>query len=1107
MAGTYVRPHENVRLAVSKHVLELTRSVLRRLEQHSQGLDRFRIKKLIEFIESTEHLSIIMPQEVGVEGGFVDMDLFGRVIFEFKGDKREFKDGLNKIREKYLPYYPNALYVVITNNDYWEIYRVEKGSLGLVASGGRDRVDWVLEKIIEDVLEKEGYRIPPRPDAISSLFKDLVSYEDKLMKVFIKIHSNESIKPLYESFKTMIETLYSEADEEFIKRLFVKHTILQMIVLASLSRVLEKTMDPIEMCSGVRLDVEVALPYLNWWFIAYNKLRDKLDESDVKLIEELAGEVATRVNMIDWSIGYPEDVFREFYELFIDPETRRKIGEYYTPLWVVEFIIRRVKQLSGGLRGRIVLDPFCGSGTFLVMAFYEKIKEGASPDEALKEVIGYDANPLAVSIARAELVLAYTRVKKSIGVKREVPSPLVFHTDTLYTMFRQGVPFKSGGKKKSSILSYTETERSVGLERLWKIMENIVTTITLAIDDKVREEIRRRAGENLSALLQIEHALGNILRIALKRCEGTRGGVRECLKNNVKEGLEEDLFKHSVLDYTVVGRLFKEHVHRNIEEFSGNLAELLEMYGNGVWATSILSILAPAIIKHINADIIMTNPPWLQLTRFKTSYAENLRDKSREVLEKVLGARGVKGVNSIIQGSDLSSLALYGALTMSRSTVAFVMPREASFHAKTSQMSGILLTYSVIKSFENFIDYVEIIDLDYDAFQHGNVPALVFIKLEKDTSRAKEGVKTLNSKLLKADVKMAGEGRYSKSLRLSTGGISIDLEDYHKNYEEYVKPLIGYYLVDPASLKQALQVEKIVKMGDYIRGIFGGEAKKGKKRYAGLTITGMRSDETGNEYIVRFSEMKQDVHVPQHLLRKYRADFFKLIYIGCIHPFNVSCMYDILLSRMNEDNLKKLLSEVLTINENKLTASEVDKLKMLVDELVQPSSIKTLKPGNAYVIYRCSRTFSAVVFIPDAENYIAHSTVAYIDCGKMREKAYFYASALNYLAYKAIKTGRSFVRDQYARPVNALVDADLTWTSFEERDREALLRIVDLSKRLHTIAPQKFSRKEYNVEKEAFRDLENLEEFNELVKLFDNYVKKHVGEERLEKALSWFSKL
>jgi hypothetical protein len=40
-----------------------------------------------------------------------------------------------------------------------------------------------------------------------------------------------------------------------------------------------------------------------------------------------------------------EDVFRELYEILIDAETRRKIGEYYTPLWLVEYMTKKCLKI------------------------------------------------------------------------------------------------------------------------------------------------------------------------------------------------------------------------------------------------------------------------------------------------------------------------------------------------------------------------------------------------------------------------------------------------------------------------------------------------------------------------------------------------------------------------------------------------------------------------------------------------------------------------------------------------------------------------------------------------------------------------------------------
>ena len=54
------------------------------------------------------------------------------------------------------------------------------------------------------------------------------------------------------------------------------------------------------------------------------------------------------------------DLLGELYQSYFDPETRKALGEFYTPPEVVEFILD-----EGGYHGEgRLLDPATGSGTF-----------------------------------------------------------------------------------------------------------------------------------------------------------------------------------------------------------------------------------------------------------------------------------------------------------------------------------------------------------------------------------------------------------------------------------------------------------------------------------------------------------------------------------------------------------------------------------------------------------------------------------------------------------------------------------------------------------------------------------------------------------------------
>jgi SAM-dependent methyltransferase len=125
---------------------------------------------------------------------------------------------------------------------------------------------------------------------------------------------------------------------------------------------------------------------------------------------ELVVDMARRVACFDWSTA-DHDVLKALYQSVISPEVRHKLGEYYTPDWLADRIVRRVvtKPLS-----QRVLDPACGSGTFLFAAitlFFEAANAGnVSTVNALAElpshVSGIDLHPVAVALAQVTYLLA-----------------------------------------------------------------------------------------------------------------------------------------------------------------------------------------------------------------------------------------------------------------------------------------------------------------------------------------------------------------------------------------------------------------------------------------------------------------------------------------------------------------------------------------------------------------------------------------------------------------------------------------------------------------------------------------------------------------------------
>jgi type I restriction-modification system DNA methylase subunit len=96
------------------------------------------------------------------------------------------------------------------------------------------------------------------------------------------------------------------------------------------------------------------------------------------------------------------DILKKLYQYLVPKQIRHDLGEFYTPDWLAE---RCLNQLNyNGEPALRILDPACGSGTFLILAIkrakqYAK-KKDIEEAETLKNIQfniqGFDLNPLAV---------------------------------------------------------------------------------------------------------------------------------------------------------------------------------------------------------------------------------------------------------------------------------------------------------------------------------------------------------------------------------------------------------------------------------------------------------------------------------------------------------------------------------------------------------------------------------------------------------------------------------------------------------------------------------------------------------------------------------------
>ena len=109
------------------------------------------------------------------------------------------------------------------------------------------------------------------------------------------------------------------------------------------------------------------------------------------------------------------DLLKQLYQYLVPRHLRHDLGEYYTPDWLAQRVLNMVD--GGRYRGdprKRVLDPACGSGTFLVLAIkatrdyckQHNIADADALELILSNVVGIDLNPLAVIAARTNYLLA-----------------------------------------------------------------------------------------------------------------------------------------------------------------------------------------------------------------------------------------------------------------------------------------------------------------------------------------------------------------------------------------------------------------------------------------------------------------------------------------------------------------------------------------------------------------------------------------------------------------------------------------------------------------------------------------------------------------------------
>ena len=563
-----------------------------------------------------------------ITGGKEDA-LYGRVIIEYKAptlldSKAEFEKAKKQVREYITEHAPKGdygrYYGIILDGNKISFLRYRKGAWDeqedplpvngqtilqmLKAIRGLRRKPIDAKYLLSDF----GPKSPLSRVAVSTLYHTLVgkntSRTEMLFndwkRVFSQVcsYSPEKLAGLPEYYELKVKNV------DFEKLLFAIHTYYTILMklltseivtlftdslLGSYLKRLEEgyyrnhnqMLDELKRLEeggifasvGIRNFLEA--DYFAWYLDEWN---EKIAESVFQITQRLLDYEPATVEL------HPEmvrDLFKRLYQDLVPRDIRHRLGEYFTPDWLAEIVMNEAGY-TGNPEKRL-LDPSCGSGTFLVLAI-KRIREYAEENfidqralikNIMQNVCGIDLNPLAVLAAKANYIIALAdllRYRPSEGI--EIPIYLADSISVVSSTTKSGQP---------------EFELRTNEGRFW---------ITKEVIDK-------------NCLYPVLTVIADGLKVKWSR-----------------EQFEKSLSKNSPLSSESV---------KSFVRLYAKIHFLENHHKNRIWTSLLKNAFSPLLIGKF--DYVIGNPPWINWENLPEYYRESTKELWNQygLLEKLKG--------------------------------------------------------------------------------------------------------------------------------------------------------------------------------------------------------------------------------------------------------------------------------------------------------------------------------------------------------------------------------------------------------------------------------------------------------------------------------------
>jgi len=373
-----------------------------------------------------------------VRGGYADA-LYGDLIFEFKRTLTQARraEGREEI-ERYIANqrHPKRYLGILTDGQQLEVYALEENQLAPVDTLTLNPQRAEEAKLWLDCYLFHEKNLVPTADDVALRFGERSPTFWRSQRVLGRLWSAVASLPgpqtKFLEWQSLLSIVYGSTVGD--EPLFLRHTYLALLARALAFVALERRAPSGDELPGIidgdtfrRMGLEdfVGRDFFTWL----------VEPAIFVEAQDLLRGIATRLT-VAYDLGaIREDLLKELYQELVDPQTRHDLGEFYTPDWLAELTLRKAgfpPQETGDLNAFSLLDPACGSGTFLFTAVRLARESGCQATRLVeyccRHLAGVDVHPLAVTIAKTNLLLALGDDLR--GYRRAVTLP-VFLADSL----------------------------------------------------------------------------------------------------------------------------------------------------------------------------------------------------------------------------------------------------------------------------------------------------------------------------------------------------------------------------------------------------------------------------------------------------------------------------------------------------------------------------------------------------------------------------------------------------------------------------------------------------------------------------------------------------